>query len=294
MPTPRNATPPSSTPRNATPPSSTPPSSMGRRSMSHRSTGHHPTSPSSPDGLGLEDAHEWVSFEDPSENRTWVVDVTWLESRWECIYGRGCQGVLTGPTPELEQGCCSYGAHFTGEEDAERVATVALTLTADQWQYRNRGRSDRGVLRTTKKGEIVTRLADGACIFLNRPGFPGGAGCALHRAALELGVSPVELKPDVCWQLPLRRNDEIGPDGHVVSTLTEWRRRDWGEGGHEFAWWCTEAPEAFGAARPVYETLRDEIVAMIGEDIYVIISRHLDERRRRPVVLPHPAVRGQC
>ena len=59
------------------------------------------------------DAHEWVSFEDAEEMRTWVFDVTFLASRWTCIFGRGCQGVLTGPAPELVQGCCSYGAHFT-------------------------------------------------------------------------------------------------------------------------------------------------------------------------------------
>jgi hypothetical protein len=250
--------------------------------------GHRPTG----DDLEmLGDAHEWVSIEDPSEGRTWVVDVTFLESGWECIYGRGCQGVLTGPTPELEQGCCSYGAHFTSEEDAERVQTVALTLTAEQWQFRSRGRSARGVVRTTRAGEIVTRLADDACIFLNRPGFGGGAGCALHRAALDRGIEPLELKPDVCWQLPIRRVDEVGPDGHVTSTLSQWRRRHWGDGGHDFAWWCTEAPEAFGSRRPVYETMRAEIVAMTGEEVYGLIRSYLEERRRRPVRLRHPALR---
>ena len=44
-----------------------------------------------------------------------MFDVTFLLSRWTCIFGDGCQGVLTGPAPELVQGCCSYGAHFTDE-----------------------------------------------------------------------------------------------------------------------------------------------------------------------------------
>ncbi len=64
------------------------------------------------------DAHEWVSFEDPSEERTWLIDVTFLSSSWQCIYGCGCQGVLTAPAPEQMEGCCSYGAHFTDEADA--------------------------------------------------------------------------------------------------------------------------------------------------------------------------------
>jgi hypothetical protein len=75
-----------------------------------------------------DDAHEWVSFDDPDEERTWLFDVTFLASAWTCIFGSGCQGVLTGPTPELAQGCCSYGAHFTGKEDADKVAEVAKTL----------------------------------------------------------------------------------------------------------------------------------------------------------------------
>ncbi len=241
--------------------------------------------------LLLEAAHEWVSFEDPEEDRTWLVDVTFLESRWECIFGRGCEGVLTGPAAELVQGCCSYGAHFTGEEDIARVEEAALTLTAAQWQFRAKGRRN-GVVKRAG-GESVTRLVQDACVFLNRPGFAGGPGCALHRAALERGIEPLELKPDVCWQLPLRRSDETGPDGHVTTTLGEWQRRHWGEGGREFHWWCTEAPEAFGGGRPVYLSLRAELTAMTSPAVYEMIASYLEERALRPVRLPHPALRAQ-
>lgn len=242
-------------------------------------------------GGGLSGSHEWVSIEDPDEYRTWVVDVTFLESSWTCIFGRGCQGVLTGPAPELVHGCCSYGAHFTDEEDLQRVEEAALTLTSSQWQFRGKGRSKRGVWRKTSDGELVTRLVDGACIFLNRPGFPAGPGCALHQAALARGIPPLELKPDVCWQLPLRRADEVGPDGHVTSTLGEWDRRHWGKGGSEFYWWCTESPEAFRGRRPVVESMRDEIVAITGPAVYDLIVAYVASRRARPVRLAHPAVR---
>ena len=115
-----------------------------------------------------------------------MFDVTFLLSGWQCIYGRGCQGVLTGPAAELAQGCCSYGAHFTDDDDVARVKAAARTLTDDQWQFAATGRRG-GVVRTQPDGTRVTRLVDGACVFLNRPGFPGGPGCALHRAALERG-----------------------------------------------------------------------------------------------------------
>jgi hypothetical protein len=233
---------------------------------------------------------EWVSFEDPSEHRTWVFDVTFLLSSWACIFGRGCQGVLTGPAPELAQGCCSYGAHFTDAADVSRVEAAAATLTADQWQFRQAGRR-RGVVKTNSTGEQVTRMVDGACIFLNRPGFEGGPGCALHRAALERGGRPLDLKPDVCWQLPLRRDDREDADGHVTSTVTEWGRGQWGAGGAEFHWWCTEAPEAFTAAGPVYLSMADELVELVGAEVYERLAAYLAERAVGTVPLPHPTVR---
>lgn len=230
-----------------------------------------------------------MSFEDPDEERTWVFDVTFLLSGWECIYGRGCQGVLTVPAGDDQHGCCSYGAHITDRADARRVEKAASTLTADQWQHRSK--AGRGIFRQLRNGGQVTRLVDGACIFLNRPGFPGGAGCALHRAALERGVEPLTLKPDVCWQLPLRREDHVADDGHVTSTVGQWDRRHWGPGGGEFHWWCTEAPEAFIGSAPVYRTLRSELVALVGEKPYRMVRRYLEHRSAQPAPLPHPVVR---
>jgi len=237
----------------------------------------------------LDHAHEWISFDDGEEERTWVFDVTFLLSHWGCIWGRGCQGVLTGPAPELEQGCCSYGAHFTDDEDRARVEAAAETLTAEQWQFRRQGRQ-RGVVKRNQKGEDMSRLVDDACIFLNRPGFPGGAGCALHRAALERGERPLDLKPNVCWQLPLRRDDADDDDGHVTSTIRQWDRSHWGAGGEEFHWWCTEAPEAFGEREPVYRTLREELVELTTPQAYDRVAAYLDERTAGPArPVPHPA-----
>jgi hypothetical protein len=231
-----------------------------------------------------------VAFEDPDEDRLWVFDVTFLLSSWRCIYGHGCQGVLTGPAEELVQGCCSYGAHFTDDEDVARVKAAARTLTERDWQFAPTGRR-RGVVRTQADGTRVTRLVDGACVFLNRPGFPGGPGCALHRAALERRQAPLDLKPDVCWQLPLRREDTTEASGRVVSTVGQWERRHWGDGGTEFHWWCTEAPEAFTGRHPVYESMADELTAMVGEPVYQRLVAYLSARRSTSVPLPHPAVR---
>ena len=156
------------------------------------------------------DSREWVSFEDEEEERTWVFDVTFLTSNWKCIFGQGCQGVYTGPAPELEQGCCSYGAHFVDKKDARRVEKIALTLKPEEWQYHG---TKKTVTQKNEDGEHTTNLVDDACIFLNRPGFATGAGCALHVAAVNRGVNPLKYKPEVCWQLPLRREDDVDDDG---------------------------------------------------------------------------------
>jgi hypothetical protein len=231
-----------------------------------------------------------VSFADPDEERDWVFDVTFLLSSWACVFGHGCQGVLTGPAPELEQGCCSYGAHFTDDEDVARVRAAAKTLSDEDWQFRRRARRG-GVVTTESDGTRVSRLVEGACIFLNRPGFPGGAGCALHRAALARDLHPLEMKPDVCWQLPLRREDSVDSTGRVTSTVTQWDRRHWGDGGAEFHWWCTEAPEAFAGSEPVYLSLRAELRAMTGGTVHDLLEGYLRRKSGRVVALAHPTVR---
>jgi hypothetical protein len=257
-----------------------------------------------------DDLHEYVSFDARDEHRTLSFDVTFLTSRWHCIYGHGCKGVLTAEATDMEQGCCSYGAHFVDEDDANATLGAADRLTPEQWQHRAVAVRRGGPIRRKKDGALVTRLVGEACVFLNRPGFPGGAGCALHRGALEAGERPMDWKPDVCWQLPLRLVESTDESGQVVSTLREWKRRDWGAGGHDFHWWCTDAPDAFDGDRPVYQELRDEIVALVGEWAYARFVDYVESRdrqglrvrpgrpgngavRARPTesFLPHPALR---
>jgi len=230
-----------------------------------------------------------VSFEDPHEARTWVFDVTFLLSRWNCIFGRGCQGVLTGPAEELVQGCCSYGAHLVDQDDEAAVVAAAASLTPAQWQHRAKGRRG-GFLFTDSSGARVTRQVSGACIFLNRPGFARGPGCALHVGALDAGERPLDWKPDVCWQLPLRREDLVEGD-RVTSTVRQWDRHHWGDGGAEFHWWCTESTDAFVGGVPVYLSLRDELVELTTEDAYRLVAAHCDARLARSKPLAHPATR---
>jgi hypothetical protein len=106
------------------------------------------------------------------------------------------------------------------------------------------------------------------------------------------GVDHVKYKPDVCWQLPIRREDHTLDDGGIVTTVTQWERKHWGEGGAEFAWWCTEAPEAYVGTEPVWKSLRPELVEMCGEAVYALLDQTLRERTVQGwEPMPHPVVR---
>ena len=78
----------------------------------------------------LDFTREWVEFPDPADSEHWIrADFTWLCSRWSCIFGRGCQGVVAG---RPEEGCCSHGAFFT--EEGEYVGRCAEFCGLDHWR----------------------------------------------------------------------------------------------------------------------------------------------------------------
>ena len=101
--------------------------------------------------------------------------------------------------------------------------------------------------------------------------------------------SHMDWKPDVCWQVPVRLEEHIEDDGHVVSTLREWKRRDWGSGGDDFAWWCTESADAFVGENAAYVYFRNELTEIMGAEAYDIMVKYLT--RPRAVALPHPALK---
>ena len=202
----------------------------------------------------------------------WRFDRAFLTSNWTCIWGRGCQGILPEPAPHLGQGCCSVGADLDTEDEARLIAALAATLESKRFEHYEEAR-DGGIFSDDKRS--ATRLVDGACIFLNRPGFSGGAGCALHLAALDAGESPIHWKPSVCWQLPVRVEWTDGHDGAEVATVRRWSRNDWGETGDTMAWCCTEGTLAYVGDRMVVDSLGEELEAIVGTDVYQELRRRL-------------------
>jgi hypothetical protein len=219
----------------------------------------------------------------------WRFEREFLESNWTCIFGRGCKGILAHDATDLNQGCCSLGAHFgdgpAGQAEAMNVDAYAAMLTPEQFQFhhvaqaRSTGDDPTGANGIFGDAERThTRVVDGACIFLNRPGFAGGEGCALHIAALDLDEAPTDWKPSVCWQLPLRIDwEEIDADTEVA-TVRRWTRSDWGDHGATMAWCCTErseGAEAYSADERVIDSMADSLSALAGDEVYVELRRRL-------------------
>jgi hypothetical protein len=235
---------------------------------------------------------DWVEFVDPADAAHLIrADLTWLLSRWTCIYGNGCQGVVQD---RPDDGCCSHGAFYSDDADEQRTAAFAAKLKKKDWQHAEVGRR-LGVSEVDElEGEPARRTStvDGACVFLNRPGFPGGQGCALHAYALRVGLHPLETKPDVCWQLPLRRTQEHleRPDetSVLVTSIGEFDRRGWGPGGEDLHWWCTSSPDAHVGADALYLTYAAELTALIGAPAYDELVR-LCALRSAGVAPRHPA-----
>lgn len=202
----------------------------------------------------------------------WRLDVAWLTSRWTCLWGRGCLGIEPEPDPAAGLGCCSVGAELADEEEAMTVAALAATLDPARFEHHAEAAA-RGVF--ADPGRRATAVVDGACVFLNRPGFAGGPGCALHLAALDAGEEPMDWKPSVCWQLPIRVDWEDLGDGTERATLRAWSRADWGEEGETMAWCCTEGELAYVGDRPVLESLGPELRAIAGDEVVDELARRL-------------------
>lgn len=219
-------------------------------------------------------AGEEGRFEEIEADGTiWRFDRAFLASNWTCIWGRGCLGILAEPAEELGQGCCSVGAELADADEARLVSALAATLAPERFE-RHAEAAEGGIFLDETRS--ATRVVGGACIFFNRPGFAGGAGCALHLAALDAGEEPREWKPAVCWQLPIRVDWEAADDATETATVRAWTRADWGEEGETMAWCCTEGERAYVGDRPVIDSLAGDLEAICGHEVFVEL------RRRRP------------
>ena len=244
----------------------------------------------------LDFTREWIEFVDPDDADTIVrADVTWLLSRWSCVFGNGCPGI---DVEQPDDGCCIHGAFYTDRDDEKRVRAAVARLTPQTWQlYRRFAETvatdsledEEGVDHPARKTAVV----DGACVFHNREGFDGGSGCSLHAQALRDGVHPMDYKPEVCWQLPVKRDFSTitRADGSTaeVTWIGEFDRRAWGAGGHDFEFWCTSSPLAHTGAQPLFESYAPELIGLLGKAAYETLAALCRQRLAAGVFAEHPA-----
>ena len=259
---------------------------------------------------------DWVEFENPANpEEIFKCDLTWLTSYWQCIYGNGCCGI---DADKPDAGCCSDGAYYTGKEDEKRVFEAAKKLTRADWQFYDQARPKKvgGKLQITEIGldkDRKTKKIKDSCIFLNRvgyeaPGYTGSFGCALHHLALKEQVHFVDTKPDICWQLPIRRSwetREYGDEEITVVVIGEYTRTAWGEGGADFDWYCTSNSEAHVGRVPVYKSSEVELTKMMGRKGYaelvklcdsrmaaISATRKAQKKHELPLFVIHPATKA--
>lgn len=247
-------------------------------------------------------AREWLSLVS-EDDETWLFDLSFFASNWNCIYGNGCAGIEETPNVDAQRGCCSYGAHFSDDDDLIRVMEIASALPAELWENHSlrpkhtssRAESlDAAIEALTTRdddGDRISKVVNGACVFHNSSAHPTGAGCAFHYAAVASEVEPLEWKPEVCWQLPLRVDHHLDDNDQSTHLVRQWARSDWGEAGADLGWWCSEAPEAFSGTTHVARYLQAEVSALAGEQVAAELVSYIDGRTSNaatpiPVAMP--------
>jgi hypothetical protein len=109
-------------------------------------------------------------------------------ARFECTFGRGCDGV-----------CCREGRPLVYADEVERIGGIVERLLPVLRPEAAAAIRRRGWLSNQRKhGERVVRNAGGWCVFFAN-------GCTLHRAGLEDGDA-FRYKPAVCALFPIQRN----------------------------------------------------------------------------------------
>lgn len=252
---------------------------------------------------------EWFEFTNPEDpEHVFSVDLTWIESYYTCMFGTSsCHGI---DTEHPDVACCTHGAYLADETDRDQLYDAVAEMPAKYWQLRPKDTD--AFLADAHATEVEpwldwdelddddgnpepalkTKVVDGGCIFANRAGWETGTGCALHQWALAEDKEVTVVKPEVCWQVPTRRHEayEFRTDGVEIlrTTISEYDRRAWGNGGEDFHWWCSSSRGCHIADEPVWISQKKGLIAMMGEASYEVLAAHCEKRRGLPR-MTHPA-----
>jgi hypothetical protein len=110
------------------------------------------------------------------------------EAKFECIYGRGCDGI-----------CCQNGRPGVDPEEVERIElNLEKFLPHLRPEARELIEEDGFLSRRRKDGLPMLRVIGGWCVFFHQ-------GCVLHKVGTEEG-DKYQYKPAQCALFPLAKD----------------------------------------------------------------------------------------
>jgi hypothetical protein len=149
------------------------------------------------------------------------------EARFECIFGRGCDGI-----------CCHNGRPGVYPEELEALDENLHKFLPELRPEARRAVEEDGYLsRRRKRGLPMLRVVDGWCVFFNQ-------GCVLHKVGGAEGDT-FRYKPAACALFPLARN----ADG-------DWYVRQKGVEGEKWELFCLDPRHS---SLPASVSLQEEL-----------------------------------
>jgi hypothetical protein len=149
------------------------------------------------------------------------------EAHFECIYGRGCDGI-----------CCQNGRPGVYPEEVARIDANLNKFLPELRPAARKVVAKEGYLSNRRKGGLpMLRVVAGWCVFFHQ-------GCVLHKVGAAEG-DKYRYKPAPCALFPLARNDS-----------DEWYVRQWGVEGEEWELFCLDPQRS---PVPAATSLHEEI-----------------------------------
>ena len=217
----------------------------------------------------------------------WRFEREFLTSNWTCLFGNGCKGILQEDATELNQGCCSLGAHFgdgpAGQNEAMQVQAYAAMLSPANFQFfddRTRPREH----PAAHSAFTVTTNAPTLALSTVRASFLIGLASTAARAApcISLRSSPTSRLPNGSLQsagsfrcastgkrsMPILRQRPCGVGVVLtgVSTVKQWLGA---------ALSGLRAVRRTAAPSKSSTPCSEELTALAGDEVYVELKRRL-------------------
>jgi hypothetical protein len=212
---------------------------------------------------------QWLEVVDDDDDY-WLIDMTFMLSTYRCTFGDGCPG---GWGAESYSGCCATAPFFDDDEDPHRLQQYVDRLKPEHTDNYDEIHK-RWLIERTNDTQL--RKLNGYCIFFNKGAADGTIGCSLHAEAVRVGEDWRDWKPNICWTVPIRVDEEGN-----YNTLTAWDRDEhggWGQKGDgSEGFWCIDDQANYPAVGVrVYESLSNEITRILGADAYKKVAEHCE------------------